>query len=94
MMAVRWLVSFPLSWAITLVTWVLAPILALPIFSTQIDGRQWLVKPVRYFQTHDAPVDEWIYGNYWKSCNWLTWDFSKAFHRYLARYFWILRKWD
>jgi hypothetical protein len=87
----RWLVSFPISISIKFLTWTLAPILALPIFITKIDGREWLIPSVRYFQTHDAPVDEWYKFTYWKSCNWLVWDFSKATHRYLARYFWICR---
>ena len=86
-----WVPLFVISVVLTFFAWAIAPILALPIFSTQIEGRQWLVKPLRYFQTHDAPLDEWIYGNYWKSCNWLTWDFSKATHRYLASYFWLCR---
>ena len=90
-MYLQWLISWPFSWLATLATWVLAPILALPLFITKIDGREWLIPQVRYFQTHDAPVDEWYRSTYWKSCNWLTWDFTKATHRYLARYFWMCR---
>jgi len=91
MMYLRWLVSFPLSWAITIVTWLIAPVLALPIFITTINNRDWLIAPVRWFQTHDAPVDEWYMDGYYKKCTWAKWDFTKAFHRYLARYFWICR---
>ena len=87
----RWIVSFPFSICIKFLTWTLAPILALPFFITTIDGREWLISQVRYFQSHDAPVDEWYKFTYWKSCNWLTWDFTKPVHRYIARYFWICR---
>ena len=60
----RWLLCYPFSVALTLATWLLSPILALPIFVTVIDGREWLIKPLRWFQTFDAPLDEFTYGGY------------------------------
>ena len=71
-------------------TWFLAPLLAL-CYITDAQGREWLILPLRWFQTHDNPVDEWRVGNYYKNCNWVNWDFNKPFHRYLARYFWLCR---
>ena len=72
-----------------LLTWLLAPLLAL--FYTKIDGREWLIKPLRWFQTFDNPLDEWRTGDYYKHCQWINWDFTKPFHRYLARVFWLCR---
>jgi hypothetical protein len=60
----RWLLCFPFSIALTFVTWFLSPLLALPIFVTIIDGREWLIKPLRWFQTFDAPLDEFTHGGY------------------------------
>jgi hypothetical protein len=91
MMTVRWLLLFPLSIALTFFAWIIAPVLALRPLVTVINGREWLISPLRYFQTHDAPVDEWRFGGYWKSCDWLPWQFNKSRHRYLARYFWLCR---
>lgn len=92
MMLARWPILCPISCALTLLTWVLAPILALPIFVTKdADGREWLIKPLRWFQSFDHPLDEWRVDKYWKACTWLKWDWSKATHRYLARYFWLCR---
>lgn len=73
-----------------LLTWLLAPLLAL-CYTTDAQGREWLIAPLRWFQTHDNPVDEWRIGSYYKNCNWVNWDFTKPFHRYLARYFWLCR---
>lgn len=78
-----------ISWSLSLLTYFLAPLLAMCI--TTIDGREWLVKPLRWFQSFDHPVDEWYRDKYWRACNWLEWDFTKAIHRYLGRYFWLCR---
>jgi hypothetical protein len=90
-MVLRFFPSLILAWGSTFLTWFLSPVLALPIFVTDIDGREWLVKPVRWFQSFDAPLDEWRYGTYWQSCSWLKWDFTKPTHKYLARLFWLCR---
>ena len=89
MIYLRWILSYPLAQATTFLTWLLAPLLALCV--TEIDGREWLIKPLRWFQTFDAPLDEWRCGTYYKNCNWLKWDFTKPTHRYLARVFWLYR---
>ena len=76
----RWLICFPLSIFLNLLTWVLSPILALPIFVTVIDGREWLIKPLRWFQTFDAPLDEGHFGGYFTTTN-----------PYLYRMYWLVR---
>lgn len=85
----RYIPSQLFAMATVLITWLLAPLLALCY--TVIDGREWLITPLRWFQTHDNPLDEWRIGGYYKNCNWVNWDFTKPFHRYLARYFWLCR---
>lgn len=46
-----------------LLTYILAPILAL--FTTKIGGRRYLIKPLHLFQTHDAPLDEYQVSPYY-----------------------------
>lgn len=86
----RYIPSLILSVISVLATWLLAPLLAL-CYTKDVQGREWLITPLRWFQTHDNPVDEWRVGNYCKNCHWVNWDFTKPFHRYLARYFWLCR---
>jgi hypothetical protein len=59
-----WAVFAPLTVALTIITWLISPLL--PMFTmTAADGHRWLVKPLRWFQTHDAPLDEmWKSGQY------------------------------
>jgi hypothetical protein len=88
----RWGVCFPVSWFFTFLTWFFSPVLALPQFVTiDKNNREQLVKWLHWFQTFDAPLDEWRVGTYWQSCNWLKWDWTKPTHRYLARLFWLCR---
>jgi len=75
-----WLICYPISVILTLVTWLLSPILALPIFVIVIDDRDWLIKPLRWFQTFDAPLDEGHYGGYFTTTS-----------PYLYRMFWLVR---
>ena len=86
---IRYIPSQLFAKCTVLLTWILAPLLALCY--TTIEGREWLILPLRWFQTHDNPLDEWRVGGYYKHCTWLDWDFTKPFHRYLARYFWLCR---
>lgn len=88
-MILRYIPCQILATCTVLLTWALAPLLAL--FYININGREWLIKPLRWFQTFDNPLDEWRTGDYYKHCHWLNWDFAKAFHRYLARVFWLCR---
>ena len=73
-----------------LLTWLLAPLLAL-CYTRDTNWREWLIKPLRWFQTFDNPVDEWRLGGYYKKCKWVNWDFNRSTHRYLARVFWLYR---
>ena len=52
--------------------------------------RAFLIKPLRIWQSPDAPVDEWWYGDYYPDGFWKT-HFSTAF--YEAWYGWPLRYW-
>jgi len=96
LMAIRYCIFWTLSWLLTLLTWFLAPALALPCFVTIKNEREWLVKGLRWFQSFDNPLDEWWMAkpnNYCDNgkCTWLNWDFTKPFHRYLGRMFWLYR---
>lgn len=61
MTILRWIPSDLLNLASVLLTWLLASILAL-CYTTDDNGREWLIRPLRWFQTHDNPVDEWRVG--------------------------------
>lgn len=58
----------------------------------------YLIKPLRWFQTHDNAVDEWWYGYYniddwWeKSRNWTQEDYDNSWWiRYYCRVKWLYR---
>ena len=100
MMYIRWILSVPFSWAIVLITWILSPILALPSFSSRdlTTGREWLIKPLSWFSTFDNPLDEWWFGEYYKSCSWFGLKnktdedyLNNSWIRYVSRLFWICR---
>jgi hypothetical protein len=93
--AIRWLLFFPLSLTATITTVLLSPLLALCY--TVKDGREYLIKPLYWFQTFDAPVDEWWIGGYYKSAfDWSAKLTDADFHawawwRYVARVMWLVR---
>ena len=86
----RYIPSQLFAMCTVLLTWVLAPLLAM-CYTIDANGLEQLIKPLRWFQTHDNSLQEWRDGGYYRHCNWLKWDFTKPFHRYLARYFWLCR---
>ena len=96
MMYLLWLSIFPLNFAIYLACMILNPVVAL--FVTERDGREYLVKPLYWFQTHDNPVDEYWYGGYFsdsfftyvKNATQAQYDNSR-FLRYVCRLFWLWR---
>ena len=74
---VLWLVYFVPSLLIELVCYILAPIVALFVrYEDRLDivkrfnrksvlmEREYLIKPLRWFQTHDNAADEWFWGMY------------------------------
>lgn len=65
-------------------------ITGLPAKIQQGKPRAFLIKPLRIWQSPDAPVDEWWYGDYYPT-GWLKTWFSTAF--YEAWYGWPLRYW-
>lgn len=81
MMYLKWALFAPVSIFFTFLTWFLAPFLALPCFVVlDENGREWLIKPLRWFQTFDAPLDEWTHGGYGVTSS-----------KYKARLMWLLR---
>lgn len=103
----NWLWKVPVLTALTLVAYVINPILALFItkaeesettgFPSLHKGmmREFLIKPLRIWQSEDAPVDEYYWSNYERD-GWLQRKFrdkyeSSSFVRYLYRVFWLYR---
>lgn len=106
-----WLIYFVPAVLIELACYLLAPVVALCIetrprfdrvkrlgnISKQLD-RDYLIKPLFWFQTHDNAVDEWWYGlfNYDSYFKWLReatqadYDASKWL-RYVCRVHWLWR---
>jgi hypothetical protein len=56
----RWLLAAPLSLVLVAIAWLLAPLLALTAFATEdpVSKEGDLPRGLRWFQTHDAPLDE------------------------------------
>lgn len=79
-MIIKWILLLPVSWFANFVAILLSPILALPCFVTIINGREWLIPQLSWFQTIDNPVDEGLVGGYFKTKN-----------HYLARLYWLIR---
>ena len=50
--------------ALVLTSYLLAPLIALPVFVRVVDGREYLVRWLYWFQTFDNPLDEGYHGNY------------------------------
>lgn len=65
--------------------YITAPLLAL--FVTTRNGREYLVKPIYWLQTHDAPLDEYYYGGYYKG----KWTERFKSNKYLMRICWLWR---
>ena len=106
-----WLVFFIPAILIELICYVLAPLVAIFIttkprtdvvkrYNKQIVilDRDYLIKPLYWFQTHDNAVDEWWYGVYnidhWFKFaqNWTQEDYdSSKFVRYYCRIIWLWR---
>lgn len=82
-------------------TIVLAPIIALPPFivlreESETTGypslhpgkpREFLIKPFRWMQTHDAPLDEYYYAGYYKG----KWTERFKDNKWLMRVCWLWR---
>ena len=106
-----WFLYFIPAILIELVCYILAPIVALFIrtelrndvvkrLNKQIVSmpRDYLIKPLMWFQTHDNAVDEWWYGVYnvdhWFEFarNWTQSDYDQSrFVRYYCRVMWLWR---
>lgn len=79
-------------------TWIFAFLIAIP-YRVDKNGREWLIKPLMWFQSFDNPVDEWWAtddNKYFEDCSWFKGktvdDFkNSAWLRYVARFFWVCR---
>lgn len=96
MMHLIWLFIFPFNFGIYLLCMILNPLVAL--FVTKRGGREYLVQPLYWFQTHDNAVDEWWWGcfnessalAYFRDATQAQYDKS-AFLRYACRVMWLWR---
>lgn len=82
-------------------TYLLSPILALPPFVVMRDEsaaigysspypdkqREFLIKPLRWLQTHDAPLDEYYYTGYYKG----KWTERFKHNKWFMRMCWLWR---
>ena len=80
--------------ALVITSYLFAPLIALPVFVRVIDGREYLVRWLYWFQTFDNPLDEAYHGNYGLSewvnrfrGNYATSGLSK----YMFRVYWMWR---
>ena len=95
-MYLLWVLLFIPNLLIYLACMILNPVVAL--FVTKRDGREYLIKPLYWFQTHDNPVDEYWYGGYFKdslfsyvkNATQEQYDNSR-FLRYVCRLLWLWR---
>lgn len=104
----NWLWKVPVLLLLTVVAWIISPVLACFIvyaeesaitgFPSSMPGkpRAFLVKPLRIWQTQDAPVDEWWYGDYYPYGFWKTAysqeDYDKSpMLRWWVRVMWLCR---
>lgn len=106
-----WLIYFFPAIAIELVCYLLAPLVALFVttsprldyvkrlgFPQTMMPRDYIIKPLYWFQTHDNAVDEWWYGmyntNHWFAFAraWTQADYDRSrFIRYYCRVMWLWR---
>ena len=104
-----WAVKVPALLFLTVVAYIISPILALFIrqseesvvtgFPSQYPGKQrdFLIKPLFIWQTLDAPVDEWWYGEDYAPTGFFKTRFnqvdydSKAWLRWICRIMWLCR---
>jgi len=111
MLLAQWLLYFIPAILIELVCYILAPLVAFFVTTEnrhdkvkRIGGgyitmkRDYIVRPLYWFQTHDNAVDEWWYGVYnidhWFAFarNWTQSDYDNSrFIRYYCRVMWLWR---
>lgn len=99
LMPLRYAVFAIASILANLLVWLLSPVLALLVVVEPWQGmpREWLPRWCRWLQTHDAPLDEWWRGGYYKNA--FKWsakltdaDFAQStWLRYVARMCWLQR---
>lgn len=106
-----WLIYFIPAIVIELLCYILAPLVACFVRTEPRHDvvkrhnkqfvtlpRDYLIKPLYWFQTHDNAVDEWWYGVYNKdhwfafARNWTQADYDRSrFIRYYCRVMWLWR---
>lgn len=109
----KWLFYFIPALLVELVCYIINPFVALfttredrldrvkrPPYNNAVVSihHDYLIKPLRWFQTHDNAVDEWWYGYYniddwWeKARNWTQEDYDNSWWiRYYCRVKWLYR---
>src|SRR5690625_1225764 len=100
-MLIKYVIKAVVVLAAKALTIVLAPIIALPPFITHAEEsettgcpslypgkpREFLIKPLRWLQTHDAPLDEYRVMGYYKG----KWTERFKDNKYLMRICWLWR---
>src|SRR5690625_1688833 len=98
-MLIKYVIKAVVVLAAKVLTIVLAPIIALPPFITRAEEsettgypslypdkpREFLIKPLRWLQTQDAPLDEYYYGGYHKG----KWTERFKDNKWLMRVCWL-----
>lgn len=87
MIILRYLLSIIPQLLITVVAFMVAPILALPYFCEPVGREVYLKRWVYWFQTHDNPVNEYYLGGYYRG----KWTERYKDNDYLMRLFWLWR---
>lgn len=102
-----WAVKVPVLLFLTVIAYIIAPVLALFVTHAEesaITGhpslfpgkpREFLIKPLRIWQSPDAPLDEWWYGGYeldsWRK-RFTQEDYDSLWLvRYMCRIAWLWR---
>lgn len=112
-LALKWILLFIPALVVELICYILNPIVAVfttredrldrvkrPPYNNAVVTitHDYLIKPLRWFQSHDNAVDEWWYGYYniddwWeKARNWTQEDYDNSWWvRYYCRVKWLYR---
>lgn len=112
-LAIKWILLFTPALVVELICYILNPIVAIfttredrldrvkrPPYNNAVVSipHDYLIKPLRWFQSHDNAVDEWWYGYYnnddwWeKARNWTQEDYDNSWWvRYYCRVKWLYR---
>ena len=100
---ILWPLKVPVLLALTVIAWIISPVLALFIrqseesvitgLPSQFPGKQrdFLIQPLMILQTYDAPVDEWWYGDDYAPTGFFKTRFNQADYDSKSWLRWVCR---